>query len=157
MSKPHIFYRPRVRAWIDTRGDLHLAGEPDGFQVVLEGLRRLVRGYTRRHTVVLAPGPVPRGRNPVPESGVKRLMETLTFRLSRRTLSVPLAIVRGGACEVVVGNSSVAMLYMGIAEAHDGEGDFSLTIQAMSAKGGRVRDASLWFWGYRNLHGLNAF
>lgn len=145
-----IWYRPRVRSWLDQHGELHLAGEPDGLVPVLDALRLVIRGIEEEAAVELRTDPIEEGRNPVHDLGVQQIFEKIVVRRDRKASQL-----RAGIAErqlvVYVDQSSKAIFGFALVECIDGQGDFSVPIS--------IGDVSsrLWFWGYSNPHGANTF
>ena len=145
-----IWYRPRVRAWRDQHGELHLAGEPDGLVPVLDALRLVVRGIEEEASVALRTDPIERSRHPVYGLGVERIFEQIVVRRDRNASSLR-AEIEERQLVVYVGESSKAIFGFAIVETIDGQGDFYVPISV-----GEV-SSRLWFWGYSNPHGVNSF
>jgi hypothetical protein len=61
---------------------VHVAGEPSGFETVLDALRIVYRGLRRRAGAPLVTRPIPTGRNPV-RTGVVRMFSRLDIEFRR--------------------------------------------------------------------------
>ena len=150
-----IFYRPRIRLFRDKQGDFHLAGEPDGFSGIMEGLRSLHRGLKRTTSVALVTLPIPPGRNPVGGQGIARIYSKLVLSIATKDEAQIEIRPLDGICWIRLGVSALPKFFLAISEAHDGEGDFSLQV----TEGKRLKSVgcNIWFWGYSNPHGVNTF
>lgn len=145
-----IWYRPRIRAWLDNQGEYHLAGEPDGLVRLLDAMRLVVRGLEDEAAVELRTDPIEKDRNPVRDRGVRQIFERIVVRRDPNALQLRSEIEERRLI-VYVGERTKAIFGFALVEAIDGEGDFHVPISA-----GEV-SARLWFWGYSNPHGVNTF
>lgn len=145
-------FRPRIRAWSDRTGDYHVGGEPDGFRTVLEAIRRVGRRWRDRQSLGLIGDPIPKGRNPVPELGVRTRFGRLEIHWTVADSRETRVTTSDGTLRLAVSRASVSQLGWAVAEAMDGEGDFCIRLA-----GSRARESWLWFWGYSNEHGRNGF
>src|SRR5437773_2156507 len=91
-----IWYRPRVRLWLDDNGDWHLAGEPDGISKVVAAFREVARGVSDSAEAELRTDPIPIDRNPVPSLGVsKRYGRVIFERIPKSKVAAGTGLVIG--------------------------------------------------------------
>ncbi len=145
-----IWYRPRVRLWLDKNGDLHLAGEPDGIARVVDAFRVVARGIQITADVQLRTDPIPPKRNPVSDRGVKAQFEVLSLRRDRNAADLRASMDKL-RLEISFSERTKALLGFALLETLDGEGDFNIPV--LTDTGAH----QLWFWGYSNPHGVNGF
>src|SRR3954451_25373768 len=149
LSDSIIFYQPRLRVWRDGERDWHVAGEPDGFNLLLKAFRTVSRGVRRRACVALRTEPIPEGRNPVTVPVVK-MCSKIYLEFARREQDLHL-LERGAEVRLTFSRTSGYRLAFAIHEALDGVGDFCVPITT------NAEPSFLWFWGYANVHGVNSF
>lgn len=139
-------WHPRIRCWIDRRRDVHVAGEPSGFETVLDTLRIVYRGLRRRASAPLVTRPIPSGRNPV-RTGVVQMFSRLVVE-SRRSSSPDIMVVYA-AGHVVIRCTKAGMreLYVATCEAQDGEAALFRRCRVRN-ENSEISDGRIWFWGY---------
>lgn len=153
-----LTFQPRIRCWIDRQSDIHLAGEPEGFQLVVQAARVALRGHRWAPTIPLVRSPIPKGRNPVTTRCV-RTFAGLNVRLDDRLSGLEEGIeviAAGDNMKICCGDTGLRDFYVCGCEAADGEGDYGLACRLRLGKK-RYRDKSIWFWGFRNIHRANSF
>lgn len=144
-----IFYQPRLRVWRDADNDWHVAGEPDGFIVLLNAFRTVSRRIRRRACVSLRTEPIPKGRNPIAVP-VGKMFSQIDLAFAMREQDIKL-LERGTAVRLTFSRTSSYRLAFAIHEALDGLGDFCVPVTT------NTEPSFLWFWGYANVHGVNSF
>jgi hypothetical protein len=150
-----VIYQPRIRLFKDKNNDFHLAGEPDGFIELLEGIRLINRGIKSTKLIRLVTTPIPLDRHPVKQAGVAVMFKLLRISFSRKSLTAIKIQTSTDECRILLSKFTLPNFFLAVSEACDGWGDFSLSVLVNS--GGSFVEHDFWFWGYANAHGVNAF
>lgn len=154
----HITFQPRIRCWMDKLHDIHLGGDRDGFQLLLQAVRVVTRGGLRSPTIPLVSSAFRSGRAPV-RTGVVKMFEgvrvSITTKQSTQDIGIRAAF-RKDTISIRCTDEGLRNLYVCVCEAMEGEGDFSLRC-GLSQDAGKDTDHRIWFWGFANIHGANGF